>query len=104
MTVRSGPRPRFSTATGSGSGRRSPAVSTGDVGRILVAILRAAADSHPVAEGQVIDLVHHFELEPARLPGVAVPQSDDSALLLRDEQDQGAVALDADAVADDPVA
>ena len=28
---------------------------------------------HPVAEGQVIDHVHHLELEPARLPRIAVP-------------------------------
>ena len=52
----------------------------------------------------MVDHVHHFELEPAGLARVAVPQRDDAALLLGIEQDQRTVAADPAAVADDVVA
>src|SRR5215212_2166980 len=65
---------------------------------------RALAELEPVAEWQVIDHVHHLELEAARLAAVAVPQRDDAALLRRIEEDQRAVAVDPAAVADDVVA
>jgi hypothetical protein len=51
----------------------------------------------------MIEHVHDLELEAAGLAGVAVPQSDHAALLVRVEQDQRAIAGDAAAVADDVV-
>src|SRR4051812_36864220 len=67
-------------------------------------LLWPLAELEPVAERQVIDHVHHLELQAARLAGVAVPQRDDAALLLRIEQNQRAVAVDAAAVANDVMA
>src|SRR4029078_2175205 len=56
-----------------------------------------------VTERQVIDHVHDLELKPTRLPGVAIPERDHAALLLRVEQDEGAIALDTAPVTNDPV-
>src|SRR6185369_4300226 len=52
------------------------------VGDLLRVRLRRAVEFQPVAERKVIDHVHHLELQPARLVGVAVPERHDAALLL----------------------
>src|SRR5436190_24010552 len=78
---------------------RAAAIGLGVGGRDL--LRRVLVALQPIAEWQVIDHVHHLELEPARLPGIAVPKRHHAALSIRIEQDQGAIAADAAAVSDD---
>src|SRR5688500_9744452 len=65
------------------------AIGAGDAARIGTG---GPLKLQPIAEFEAVDHVHDFELEPARLVRVAVPQCDHAALLLRVKQDQGAIA------------
>src|SRR4029453_10575976 len=58
--------------------------------RISEQIGSARRSSDLVAEWQTVEHVHDFELEPAGLVGIAVPQGDHPALAVRVEQDQRA--------------
>src|SRR6185437_15793098 len=91
--------------TGSGTPLAAGVGAVAAVVRVIVGrgnrIRRGPVDPKPVAERQVIDHVHHFELQTAGLPSVAVPQRDHAALLLRIEQDERAIAADSAAVTDD---
>ena len=51
----------------------------------------------------MIEHVHHFELEPAGLAGIAVPQRHHAAVECRVEQNQRAIARDTPAMANDPM-
>src|SRR5688572_26252243 len=77
------------------------AVGTGDAARVGTG---GPLKLQPVAKFEAVDHVHDFELKPAGLVRVAVPQRDHAAFLLGVEQDQGAIARNAAAMPDDAVA
>src|SRR5687767_4000402 len=52
----------------------------------------------PVLHRELVDHVHHLELQPRRLVGRGVPERDDAAFALRVEHDQRTIAAHAAAV------